>query len=453
MSAKKTFRYYYWLVIEFFKKHFKLVVISFLISFLFIIGIISLTPFFEGIFANKTESMGMVGSFDINNLPDEIYNKISAGLLYIDDKGDIKLTIASSWEIRNNGREYRFNLKKGLIWNDGKPFTARDIHYQFKDVEVKIISDNTLDFILAKPLLSFPTYLKKPIIKYPLVGVAGLYKVDQIKTKYGSITELDLEPNSKNIPYLKYKFYQDENQLVTAYKKGEISTFTITNKAVVDVFTNWKNTSIIKSVDYTRLLTIFYNFRNQLLKEKNIRDAIAKSIDPDMFKDLGVSANGPIPPVSWAYNDGLKPNLYDPDSATAIVKKTISASEEAQMNVITYYDYYDIATQINSSLNKIGISASLSLSSYDKPSNFDMVIAYWKVPDDPDQYYFWHSTQIEGNIGGYKNVKIDKLLEDGRNTLSIDDRKKIYFDFQRIMQDDPPADFLFYPYIYTIKRK
>lgn len=453
MAFKKTFRYYYWVILEFFKKHFKLIIISSVVTFIFIIGIISLTPYFESFFSNRTELIGLVGAYDFNNLPDEIYDKISTGLLYVDVHGEIKPTIASSWEVRNNGKEYRFYLKNSLIWNDGKPFTAKDVNYQFKDIKINVISNNTLDFVLTKPLLSFPTYLKKPIIRYPLVGVAGLYKVNRIKSKYGSITELSLEPNSKNLPYVIYKFYQNENQLITAYKRGDITTFTITKKSVADIFATWKNSKVIKAVDYTKLLTVFFNYNNQMFKDKDIKDAIIKSIDQDSFRDVGELAKGPIPPISWAYNSSLKPNIFDPDAAEKVIRKSIPSSQEATLNIVTYYDYYDIADKIASFMKAAGMPANVTISSYDKPTNFDMLIAYWKVPDDPDQYYFWHSTQSIGNIGGYKNVKIDKLLEDGRNTLSLEDRKKIYFEFQRILYDDPPGIFLYYPYIYTVKRK
>jgi peptide/nickel transport system substrate-binding protein len=450
---KKTLRYYYWLILEFFKKHFKLIIISTIVSFIFIIGIISITPFFETFFSNKTEIYGMVGSYDVTNLPDEIYSKISTGLLYINDKGEIKPTLTSTWEVRNNGKSYRFYLKKSLIWNDGKPFLAKDINYQFKDIQVKIINDNTIDFILTKPLLTFPGYLKKPIIRQPLIGVGGLYKVNHIKSVYGNISELSLEPNSKNLPFLIYKFYQNENQITTAYKKGEISTFKIDKKSVADIFMNWKNTNVVKAVDYTKLLTIFFNFNNPILKDKNFKDAIIKSIDQESLKEIGELARGPIPPISWAYNNSIKPILYDPDTAEKIIKKTLSSTPEAQLNLATYYDYYDVADQISTMLKKVGLNPTLSISSFGKPNNFDLLIAYWKVPDDPDQYYFWHSTQVNGNIGQYNNVKIDKLLEDGRNTMSIEDRKRIYFEFQRIINDDPPAIFLYYPYVYTIRRK
>jgi len=77
----------------------------------------------------------------------------------------------------------------------------------------------------------------------------------------------------------------------------------------------------------------------------------------------------------------------------------------------------------------------------------------FQVPSDPDQYQFWQSTQEDTNITHYTNLKIDKLLEDGRKTLDKDTRKKIYADFQRYLVDDSPVIFLYFPKAYTVERK
>ncbi len=459
MISRKTLRYYYWLAKEFLTKHGKLIAISFFISFLFIIGIISLSPYLSNVLSTKKRIVGLVGTYDFNTIPDEITSQISNGLLYINEHGEIIPALAATWEVRNNGKEYRFHLKNNLIWGNGKKFTASDISYQFKDIVAKAIDDNTIDFFLTKPLPIFPTYLRKPIIRYPLIGIAGLYHVNQIKTKYGAITELALEPNKRDIPALVYKIYNNETQLLAAYKKGEINEFTVTKKALADGFSTWKNTQIDKTVDYSQLMTLFFNHSSLLLKQKEppdqkeIKGAIISAIDQSKMNELGEIANGPIQPVSWAYNPNLKKNAYEPDVSSKILKKHFESTRSAQLNLMTYYEYYDIADEIVSELKDVGLSVNLTIVSPDKQNDFDLLLALWKVPMDPDQYYFWHSTQTQGNIGNYKNVKIDKLLEDGRNTLSLEDRKQIYFDYQKVIQDDPPAAFLYYPYVYTVKRK
>ena len=455
MFDKKTYRYFYWLITGFVGKHIKLIFLSFILTIVCIIGLISLTPYFETLFTSKQEIIGEAGTYDFNTLPDEIKTKVSNGLVYVNGKGEIIPTLATRWEIFDQGKGYRFFLKDNLVWDDGKKFTAHDLHYQFKDVLVKVVNDKTIEFYLKKPLQIFPTYLRTPVLRYPLIGIAGLYRLDHFKVQFGIVRELTLSPNKEELSSLKYRFYDNETLLLNAYKKGEITSFVTTKKNIADQFADWKNTKVDKSVDYSRLLTLFFNFENPIFKDKEVRQAIAESFDPAKITDQGEIANGPIPPVSWAYSQTLKPLTYDVDSAEKIVKKNVPATEEAKLELATYYDYLDPTDSIVvDGLNKIGFNPDVTLIASDRPSKFDLLLAFWKVPEDPDQYYFWHQTQTQGgNIGGYKNIRVDKLLEDGRATLSTKERQVIYDDFQKVMLDDPPAVFLYYPYIYTISRK
>lgn len=450
---KKTLRYYWWLIVEFLTKHLKLILITFLITFIISIGATSIFPHLEVFISQKKVTVGLVGNYDLENPPEEILTKISNGLIYINDKGEIIPLLATSWERKENNRHFRFYLRNNLIWNDGKKFEVADINYQFKDVIIKEVDKNTVDFYLDKPLAIFPTYLAKPLIRYPLIGIAGLYRVVNLKTKNGQIVSLTLLPQKKELPTLIYKFYDNENQLISAYKKGEITKMKLTKKAVAENFNSWKNTKITKTVDYSRLMTLFYNQNNSFLKSREIREAILMAIDFTNFNDLGEITKGPIPPTSWAYNPNLKNPVFNPEHAEKIIKKELLATKEAKLNFVTYYDYYHIADNLLNDLRKINLPINLNIISSFKPNNFDLLLAFWRVPTDPDQYYFWHSTQTEGNIGHYKNVKVDKLLEDGRNTLLQNERKKIYFELQRVIQDDPPALFLYFPYVYTIERR
>ena len=449
---KKTIRYYYWVAVEFFKKNARLIIISFLISFVGIIGILSVTPYIKFTLF-KEEVIGIVGNYDLRNIPDEIINRISNGLVMVTDKGEIIPVIANSWEVRAEGKEYRFHLKNNLLWSDNKKFTASDIDYNFKDVRTVIVDDNTVDFYLQKSLGIFPTFLSKPLIKYPLIGVAGYYKTGKIKMSYGYVKELSLIPNTKNLNSIHYKFYSNEDQLINAYKRGEINKITLYKKSVADTFSSWKNTKINKNVDYTKLLTVFLNGKDKVLTNKDIKDALAMAIDYQKLEVNGELAKGPIPPTSWAYNTDLKSSSYDIETAKKIISKTIESTEAAKLNLVTYYEYYDIADSIVEDFKSIGLNTELNLATYEQPSSFDLFLAYLKVPVDPDQYYFWHSTQTQSNISNYNNVKVDKLLEDGRATIDIEARTKIYYDLQKTMAADPPAIFLYYPYIYEIERK
>ncbi len=450
---KRTFRYYFWLTRAFIKKNIKLILLSFILSIVGIISITSISPYLINAFIAKKQVIGIVGNYDPNNLPEEILSKISNGLVAVNPKGETIPVLADTWQQLDNGKEYRFHIRKNLFWNNGDPFTSREIAYKFKDVEIEVPSNDIIIFKLKKALPIFSTYLTQPIIKPPLVGVAGLYRVDRAKSQYGEITELSLSPNKTGLPNIVYKFYDSETKLIDAYKLGEITQMSLSKKNIADFFSTWKNTNVQRSVDYTRLLTLFYNVNNPIIKDKDVRQAIAMAIPRDKFSDLGQPATGPIPPLSWAYSTTSKQIPYNPELSQNLLGKAFEASKPATLKLSTYDEYLDISDEIEKSFADKNLKITTDVLSYDKPQTFDLLLAYWRIPSDPDQYYFWHSTQTQGNITGYKNVKIDKLLEDGRNTTSLEARRKIYEDFQKVISDDVPALFLYFPYSYTIERK
>jgi len=450
-SFKKTIRYSWWLLIEFVKKYLKLILLSFFLSFLFIIIAISLFPYLNILFFQKKEVVGIVGDYDINYLPEEIKTKISNGMFYLNQKGELIPLLISRWEKSKDGLTYRFYLKTNLVWNDGKKLEAADINYDFIDITRRVIDTKTIEFQLKNPLEIFPIYLAEPIIRYPGIGIGGRYFISNMKVNQGKLQSLVLLPQEKELPVLIYRFFRSETQMITAYKTGKINKMKLTKKAVADYFKPWKNSRVIKQVDYSKILTLFFNFKKDWLKDKDVRQAILSAINLANFNEFGEIALTFISPYSFAYNPYLKRPIYDPEGAKKILKKTFSSPKDS-LKLITYWDHYDIADSIANDLKEANAPVNLEVIGYEKPHDFDLFLAYLQIPKDPDQYYFWHSTQKQSNISNYQNLKVDKLLEDGRSTLDIKKRKEIYYKLQEIIQNDPPAIFIFFPYVYTIER-
>ena len=448
----KALRYYYWLLREFTKRHLKMIALSFFLSFFIVVSLVSFSSVLNKfLFANK-EVIGLVGNYDLSNIPEEVLSKISHGLVTVGPKGEVLPALSSSWEMIDNGREFRFHLKNDLLWDDGKKLTASDIIYNFRDVKVIPVDNNTINFKLKDRLPIFPTFLSKPIIRYPIHGVVGLYKVDKITTRQGLIKEIHLSPNKKDLPLIIYKFFDSESKLISAYKLGEVNQITILKENIANNFKNWKNTRVVKQVDYSKVMTLFINMNNQLLTEKDVRDAIASSIPVNKLSQYGQLAKGPIPPTSWAYDNSLKQPIENLEVAKDSLSNYIEATSTAKLDFITYYDYLSTASLIDENFGSINFPTTLRLNDFQVPGQFDLLLAFWRPPVDPDQYFFWHSTQTQTNITGFKNVKIDKLLEDGRSSIHPSERKEFYLEFQKVLTEEAPAIFLYYPYIYIIER-
>ena len=453
----KNFRYYYWLALEFVRKHNKLIFLSFLISVITAVSIVTIFPYISSTLIRHKKVIGIVGSYpaqSFDKLPDEILTKISSSLTSVNDKGVVLPLLATTWERSSDEKTYKFTIRKNVLLNNGKVFNAHNVSFSFLDVVLKVVDDYTIEFKLQKPLAIFPLYLTKPIIVYPHIGVAGLYSVEKVKIKNNNIQEVVLSPNRKDVEPITYVFFSTEGDMITSYKRAVINEMSITNSTLAHAFMSWNNSVVTKNVNYDKLLTLFYNSKNPLIKEKDFRNAIESSIIYDNFKDIGELVSSPISPISWAYNSNLKKRETDLEFAKKTFKRMITATDSAKFTFLTYYEYLDMADSISSNLRDVGLPVEVTFSSYSIKPEFDFMLAYLTIPQDPDQYYYWHSTQNLAKLIGYENLKVDKFLETGRSTYKISDRKESYIDLQKtISDDDPPALFLFYPYSYTVKRK
>ena len=77
---------------------------------------------------------------------------------------------------------------------------------------------------------------------------------------------------------------------------------------------------------------------------------------------------------------------------------------------------------------------------------FSVLLTSQVLNPDPDQYVLWHTTQTqESNVSGVALAALDKLLEDGRETLDQSVRAARYQEFTRLLLDASPAIFLYYP--------
>lgn len=426
-------RYIYRLIQAFFKRFKAIIVIGVVLGIFSFLVIAFLLPNF-----NSTENtIGVVGRFTTDNMPEEISSKLSSGLTRIDESGNVNPSLAKSWESPDSGKTWIFNLDENAIWQDGKKFTAKDIDYEFSDASVEIINEDTIKFNLDSQFSAFPVVVSRPLFKKGLVGT-GLYKVKTISLAGGYLQKIIIIDSKKN--KITYKFYPSEDRLRLAFKLGAIDT--IENIQDPSAFEGWKIVNIEKSTGYNNLVGIFFNTEDEKLSDKQVRQNLAYAIDKDGFD--GTRAISPVSPSSWAYNPQVKQYVKDAEKAKDL--------KDTKIILSTLPNLLKSAEKIKKDWEEVGIICEIQVVT-NVPENYQAFLATVDIPKDPDQYSLWHSTQTATNISKFKNPRIDKLLEDGRTELDQETRKKYYLDFQRFLVEDVPAVFLYHPTYYTINRK
>ncbi|MFQ5565410.1 MAG: ABC transporter substrate-binding protein, partial [Paracoccaceae bacterium] len=100
----------------------------------------------------------------------QISSNVLSGLTHINPQLVAQGDLAIDWEVNEAGTEYTFNLREGVTFHNGDPFTADDVVYTFqrsKDPEKSIhsrvignvtdvvrVTDHKVKILLAKPQAS-----------------------------------------------------------------------------------------------------------------------------------------------------------------------------------------------------------------------------------------------------------------------------------------------------------
>lgn len=419
-----------------------------------VLGIVSffIIPRFTPLLVNfvEGERVGIIGRYGIDDLPLDLQSEISIGLTKLNETGNAIPGLAVSWEAQEDGKVWVFKLGN-YKWQDGTKVKSSDINYNFTDVLSETLDDRTIKFILKDPFSPFPSIVSRPIFKRGLLGT-GEWKVSKFSLvnsgEYLEYIKLIKDNQIKTI-----KFFDAEETARTALKLGKIDQI----QEIIDLkdLANWKNLSVSKQIRRDRYVGIFINNEDPILSDKSLRQALTYAIDKSVFD--GERAISPISLNSWAYNPQVKQYAYNPDRARELLKSLPKDQlKNLSIKLATTPSLLLIADKIKTNWEAIGVKTHVQVSNVPF-ENFQTLLAIQSVPADPDQYSFWHSTQISTNVTKYHTSKesqrIDKLLEDGRRTLDQEERKKIYQDFQRFLVEDSPVIFLYHPVTYTISRK
>lgn len=438
-------RFLFWVARELVAKYRRALVIGFFAGLAAAVAVGQFLPLISYRIISPIERMGVVGEFTPTSLPLSIQQQISSGLTILAPDGSPLPALSTGWQSTDSGKLYAFTLRSDQKWHNGKPVIAADVNYNIRGVTFQARDEKTLVAQVTTPYSPFPVLTAKPIFQAGLRGF-GPYKVAGIRLKGDKVDYLRLIPISdKTKPIVEYRFYRTEALAILAFQHGDVDI--LVDMSSAKELASWGKVAITEETNEQRIITLFFNLRRDLFKEKSFRQALAYGL-PEL---PGERAYSPIARTSWAYIDRVKRFDPDPVQAEKLLATSKVGTESGELTITTLPSYLDIAQSIAASWAVLGVSTTVKVAG-SVGDDFDVLLAGQDLPPDPDQYPFWHSTQTQTNKTGYTNVKIDKLLEDGRQEQDVEKRKMIYADFQRRLVDDAPALFLYYPKTYTIKR-
>lgn len=450
---------------------------------------------------------------DYNSFSKEIMDLLFENLVVLHStKNEPVGILAESWTISDDKKTFTFKIHPKARWSDGRPISAEDIQFYY-DVMMnpknltsifrvhlkrfdrpKIIDEKTiqitakeahwLNFWTAAEMYALPKHIWKDIdfnkqnFDFPVVS--GPYRIKEtMKNRYISLERRnDWWGSSKrynqykyNFKHVKYKFMEDRNKALEAFKKGIFDAYAIYTSSIWMKQTDfdavkkgWVKKQRIFNREPKGFQGFAINMRRPKLQDAKTRSALCHLLNRELMNEKLMFNQYYL--LNSYYPD-LYPNNINPDIALTEYnpKKARRLLEEAGWRVdndgllkkdgsifeITFITNSMDQRHLNiyiEDLKKVGVKAAieqLSWSSIRKrldSFDFDMYWISWSASRLRDPEGMWHSNTADqpasNNISGVKDRAIDSLVDLQKTEMNIDIRNEILKQIDKRLNEIVP---------------
>lgn len=435
-------------------------------------------------------------------------------LLERDENGLIPW-LAEEYQVKNNGRQYLFTIRRGVKWHDGKPLTADDVRFTFEyaskypmvwsqfsgqDIaKVEIVGENQVLISVSSPNAAMlynlgttrilPRHIWEKVDNprefttaeavtgcgpYRLTGYSkehGTYRLSAFADYWGP------QPRVKTLEFLPV------SEPILAFEKGEIDLATITPD-VLPRFANKSEYKIVQSPGFWGYRLLFNLGDNPLLQSREMRQAFAYAINSrDLVEKIARGAGIPgsagiLPPDHVMYNSKVKQYDRNLQKAGELLDKLgykqrgeDGIRRDTNGNRLTFAlavpdTAVRLAEMLKAQLGHVGIEVTIrsaDRNTHDaRIQNNDYQLAVhghegWG--NDANYLYERFGGEQQGGISpssmglrGYHNDQLNKLLQQQRLEMDPAKRQKIVYQLQEVLAEEVLEIPLFYTTDYSVYR-
>ncbi len=422
-------------------------------------------------------------------------------LVNYDQKGnlDASISLASKWEIVN-GTQINFTLRPGIKFHDGTPFNAAAVKYNIERIQdektqssaraqilpvtkIETPNETTVNFILDKPNAALLTLLGdrggaiispasidkfgKDTGRNP-VGT-GPFRLKEWQqgdhlTVVKSPDYWGKDANGTQYPYideLRWNLIPDSTVALANLESGTID---IAGVAPADI-TRIKGTNKYGVATFvgTGWTGAYMNHALAPIDDLHFRRAMAFAIDKAAVVQaitLGQAPAGigPLPPSSWGWNSKLKPidfNLAEAKREMALSATPGGGKIETQLiNTPTNVQLGELWKQMLKQINvDLVVTPGTTAQQTDRAfvkHDVHLNVSGFSLRTDPDGVLA-ETLGSKGfyNMGNKPNLELDGLIDKGRQTYDINQRKAFYDQVQQIAIDQVYDIYTYYTVVYS----
>lgn len=403
----------------------------------------------------------------------------------------IQPQLATEWSASTDALTWTFKLREGVMWQDGTPFTSKDVVATYDNLieagnsalngvlakgGVAAPDDLTVVFTLSTPNGHFP-YLVSSDNTQSQITPAGWTVKDNLEankdlgTGPWKITKLDVKTGASYVRNdtwwggktpldgLEFLFIEDSAAQATAVKAGEADGIPQFTADVGQVLLDDPNMNIIELSSATHR-ELWMRCDTGPLKDPKVRQAIALTMDRQKMIDKALSGHGTLA------NDHVIFSLYPYFNADAVVQRTQDIAMAKQLlkdagaeglsvdlDYIKGQEMPNLAVLVADGMKQAGIAVKLRGSGYDTfygkywcpdydgcPKASTIGIVDYGHRGSPDVYLNAAlSSKGVWNSSNYHNPEFDKAFADWAAAVDIDAQTTTAGVIQKNLTDNTPV--------------
>lgn len=405
-----------------------------------------------------------------------LYNR----LVKLDESGTAVPDLATDWEVSEDAMRWRFRMRDGVSFHDGRAFTAADAAYTIATIldpdvgspqygvlapvmspgGLRVIDPTTLEIELDSPHSDLPSLFSDYQCYVIPDGSAGEAGTTGIGT--GPFTLDDFRPGSRGrvlafddhfagrpvLDEIEFYSVQDTQARTNALIAGQVDLLSQSNldfasAQVVEASSKATIARVINGQWYAiPLLATSDEF-----SDVRVRKAMQLAYDPQRILSVAAQGNGvvgndnPVVPTQAMHVD--TPHERDPEQARALLREAGFEGYEFEISTSTLDPVFTpMAVTFADSLREAGIRMRVqneSAESYftdvwmQKPA----LVTYWFTGRPIDQLLNQiFRTGSSYNESAWSNEEFDSILDAARAEVDPDRRAQHYADAQHLMVED-----------------
>lgn len=431
---------------------------------------------------------------------DRVLSLMYEKLINIGSDGKAAANIADSWTFNEDGSVAYINLKNNVCFSDGTRLTAYDAAYSLKTIDSaensyykncveniktwSVTGDYSINITFYEATGRNIYYLAIPIISRVFYGGEyadedtktdtalgnGLYRFDSYKKpdRLTLIASLNCFRGTAGVNQVNVIMTKDNETNINLFSQGITDILAADMTEAADA-----GTAVgVKSVGYTTNIYDFigFNFNNSILKDRNVRQAIAYAVDKEgiiegIYLNNAEEAYSPVSSSSWLYEDSVYGYDYDLSVAKMLLEQSgwryrngndsvrqSSGDNPSKLSLRILVngennERKQVGIRLAEALKGLGFEINLETVNFDaykeklENGSFDIFIGSWNLSPVQDFTFMFGSSELNGDSGNlinYSSTKMDEHLTACKNAVTDEDMTEAYSGLQKYISQELP---------------